>query len=161
MNPIIKLHYLDSCMNLQTPDFFHCDRCSCIMLKERCAQRLKIASDRRRSQNCIESMDVHCIQCEQGKALTGLWVDAPHKLCMVDGCRRPVEAYGLCRLHYVRKVKNIKVKVCWKCKRELPLTSFYKCKSNHDGRQTMCIECAKAESQKQWERKVKIMKGDV
>ena len=142
-------------MNLQSPDFFHCDRCSCVMLKERCAQRLQIASDRKRSLNCIESMNVHCVQCEQGKELTGLWVDAPHKLCMVDGCRRPVEAYGLCRLHYARRVRHIRMKICGKCKRELPLTAFYKKTDSPDGRQTMCRECSKIEAKKQTERKKK------
>lgn len=37
----------------------------------------------------------------------------------------------------------METKVCSKCKRELPVSEFYKCTSKADGLQNMCKECKK------------------
>jgi RNase P subunit RPR2 len=38
------------------------------------------------------------------------------------------------------------MKTCYKCKRDLPLTSFYKNKARPDGRNTGCKDCHKKEN---------------
>ena len=45
-------------------------------------------------------------------------------------------------------------KICSKCKKKLPLSSFYKSKNNKDGLDYYCIKCKK-------ESKLKILKKNI
>lgn len=45
-------------------------------------------------------------------------------------------------------MKTMETKICSKCKRDLPLTEFYKKKCAKDGLQYVCKECQKKESKK-------------
>ena len=49
-------------------------------------------------------------------------------------------------------------KKCMKCGRELPVSSFNKCRSRKDGLQTYCKECSKEANKSSSIKKLELMK---
>lgn len=46
----------------------------------------------------------------------------------------------------------VKTKLCYKCKRELPVTEFHKCRARYDGLYSYCKECSRVAHRKLRER---------
>jgi hypothetical protein len=135
---------------LSPEDFFLCDRCNCIMLKSRCKARLKKAIRKQKSLYTVESMDVNCLQCEQGREITGLWLDMPFKVCSVLNCRRAVTSSGLCDMHYTRIRVGTLSKVCCTCGDDVALADYHKKEGASDGRQSSCKKCMINLSSEKW-----------
>lgn len=153
LQAIMKKH--DASCPFTMDAFFYCERCACEMLVDRCRQRLQraVRKDRHQVGSTVESLDVHCLQCEQGKKLTGLWVNAPYRICSVLYCSRPATSNGLCGLHYMRQRYGIKSKICATCGQDIALADYHKMTKSPDGRQYSCRECMGKKSIEQWERK--------
>ena len=86
--------------NYNEEDLFQCERCSCTMLKSACEARLNKLIEHKRHHGNPFSFDVHCIKCDQGKEITGLYVDK--RCCKIKGCRKDIYSNGFCINHYRR-----------------------------------------------------------
>jgi len=95
-------------------------------------------------------MDVNCLQCEQGREMSGLWLDMPYKVCLVLTCRNMAIANGLCDKHYKRVKEGTLTKVCITCGEDVALTNYHKKVDSSDGRQSSCKECMNKLSSEKW-----------
>ena len=135
-------------------DFYYCKRCRCIMLESRCKERLEKAIRRNKSVSTVESMDVNCLQCEQGRDVAGLWLEMPYKVCSVLSCRNAVAGNGLCGMHYTRLRLATVTKRCCTCGNDVALRDYHRKVGASDGLQSSCKECMIKLSLKKWKEGV-------
>jgi len=145
-------------MDFGADDFFYCGRGRCTMLKVRCGERLAAALSKKRA--TVYSNNVHCVQCGQGFRMTGLWIKAPYRVCMVLTCDNPVTSNGLCDTHYARLRRGIESKACATCEKDVALADYHDSTTTLDGKQYSCKKCQSAASAKQWLRKKEERKNN-